>query len=371
MNREEIFKILLEVLSIPSPTFKEKSLSRFIKKKLSSQLVSQNYKTLSYGNSFICTPKILKKTHHMVWVGHLDVVPEFVKPNQQQGKIYGAGASDMQSSLAVFIYLFNHYFKELTLACDLSLVFYSKEEGTPVENNGLYELINKYPSWFKNLDLAIVGEPTSNHVQLGCVGSIHTQIKIKGKACHSARPWEGENALYNASPFIQKMVLEKPKAYKISGLEFKDVFQITESQTSKGITTLPSFWEANLNYRFAPRFTKAEAIKYLKLFLKEKGLVPSQYKINSFSPAGLIIENNFSKTIISILKQQGCQIKPKQAWTDVAQFTAMGIPAFNYGPGLPEKCHTADEYVLENKVWNYAQMLRKLFLKLDGIKSNA
>ncbi|RAP31906.1 succinyl-diaminopimelate desuccinylase [Candidatus Marinamargulisbacteria bacterium SCGC AG-414-C22] len=321
-------KLLTEICAIPSQTYDEEACAQFLYEKLTSE--AQPTAHYQYGHSHIYEFHYDKTKPVLGLVGHLDVVPKHFEPYEKDMNIHGAGASDMKAGVAAFVHLLTTDKQTLCENMNITLILYVKEEQTPITENGLYELIQEYPDIIKKIDCAIVGEPTDNTIQLGCVGSLHVTVSVKGKAAHSARPWNGENALYKALPLIQAIAEQKPIAQTIAGLEFLDVISITESESEAGRTTIPGTWTCNLNYRFAPNKTEAEALTYVTNLVKKSLNNDVTITVKDSVYAGNIIETPFSKKVIESLS---CDIEAKQAWTDVAQLAKCGVPAFNFGPG--------------------------------------
>ena len=348
-------KLLTDILNVASPTYKEKDLSEYLLQLLKTEtpvtniLTKDNSAIVEYGND----PS--KKT--VAFVGHLDVVPEFFSAYEKDGKLHGAGASDMKAGVAAFIdFILNHHL-ELTQKVNIKLILYAKEERTAITENGLYELIKAFPETIKQIDCAIVGEPTDNAIQLGCVGSLHVTASIKGKSAHSARPWHGENALYKALPLINKISSIKPEKVSIFEVDFFNVIEITESESEKGRTSIPGYWSCNINYRFSPEKSEKMALKQLETILNTLKINGLSYAVKDSVYAGKVIESDFATQII---KQLNAPIEAKQAWTDVAQLTQLGIPAFNFGPGNQSQAHQDNEYVDLAQYSNYLNLLKLL-----------
>ena len=196
--------LLMDLLAIPSPTYGEQQKTDFIESWIANALPMAMIDRI--GNNLMVDISAKKAdVPVLVFVGHTDTVPDFFTPYKTDDRMYGAGASDMQSGLACLLAFVANHHNTLIEHYQVKLIVYDKEENTPLHQNGLNECIQQRPTFFDGIDVAIVGEPTDNAIQLGCVGSIHATVTVQGRAAHSARPWHGENALYNALPLIQSI----------------------------------------------------------------------------------------------------------------------------------------------------------------------
>ncbi len=332
---------LLETLvNIPSETGREAAIAEWMASRL---------RALGHGD-------LLRSGHSLVWrgprgtparpqvvlAGHLDTVPANgnAVARRAEGRLYGLGSSDMKAGDAVLLALLETLDPE-RLRFDLAAVFYEAEEG-PLEANGLTRLLVEMP-WLKQARLAILLEPTDLRVELGCIGSLNAEVRVIGKSAHSARPWLGVNAVERAAPWLAEITRFPVTAATVGGVEYRETLQITTLRAGRAKNVVPDELVANLNYRFPPDRTLAQAEVRLR------ALVPAEFEFRLADAAapGRVCDD--LAEVREFVTRFGATVAGKQGWTDVAQFTGAGVAAFNFGPGIPEQAHQVDEYCpLEN-----------------------
>jgi succinyl-diaminopimelate desuccinylase len=67
----------------------------------------------------------------------------------------------------------------------------------------------------------------------------------------------------------------------------------------------------------------------------------ADYEVADYAPSGPVKLDN---PLLQRLIETGLEVRPKQAWTDVARFAQRGVAAANFGPGLPSQAHQEAEY---------------------------
>ena len=276
-----------------------------------------------------------EKRPHIALVGHLDTVRTENGPARlEDGRCYGAGAADMKSGLACMIILGEILINYIEV--DLTLVFYSREEG-PFAENELGPVLEQDPD-LGSVDLAVCLEPSDNRVHLGSNGSIHAMITFEGKTGHSARPWEAENAITKAAPFLAELADLDPVFHLIDGHTYKSVVTVTQAKDGgRGRNVVPDRFVLNVNHRFPPDTTPEKAKRYLFDLLDGRG----EIEFTDTSPAAM--PNASHPLVASLIAAGVAGVEPKQAWTDVARFAARGIAAVNFGPGENAQAHQKNE----------------------------
>jgi succinyl-diaminopimelate desuccinylase len=269
-------------------------------------------------------------------VGHLDTVRTENGPARLEcGRCHGAGASDMKSGLAVML-VAAETLPASAIGCDLALVFYAREEG-PFAENELGEVLVRFPE-LAALDLAVCMEPSDNKLHLGCNGSIHATVTFEGKTGHSSRPWEGVNAIHAAAGFLAELARTPPRESVIDGLTYRTVTSATQAKDGgRARNVVPDRFVVNVNHRFAPTTSLEDAQREVLALVGDRAKV----ELTDLSPAAL---PSRSHPLVDALVAAGAVgVEPKQAWTDVARFAAMGVPAVNFGPGENAQAHQKNE----------------------------
>jgi succinyl-diaminopimelate desuccinylase len=186
-------------------------------------------------------------------------------------------------------------------------------------------------------ELALVPEPTAAALEVGCVGTSQIEITFRGRSAHAARPWQGENALTGAGEFLSSLHERPAEEVIVEGLPFYEVLTPTLARGGRAKNIVPDSFVVNVNYRFAP----GKDLEDVKQVFGDMLGDSATFEVVDFAPSGPV---NLENPLLQELIDTGLEVRPKQAWTDVARFSERGVAAANFGPGLPSQAHQEAEF---------------------------
>ena len=294
----------------------------------------------------------LGREKRVVIAGHIDTVP--VANNlpvklvslERSHVLFGRGTVDMKAGVAVQLKLA----AELTEPnVDVTWVFYDHEE-VDSALNGLGRISRNRPELLEG-SFAVLCEPSNARVEGGCNGTMRVSIKLSGVKAHSARPWMGENALHKAAGPLSILANYVPLEVEVDGLTYRESLNAVLLSAGIAANVIPDEAVITVNYRFAPSKSHVEAEAYLRQVFEGYELEVTDFADGA--RPGLDLPE-----AAAFVQATGTEPFPKYGWTDVARFSALGIPAVNFGPGDPNKAHADDEAVEIDQIYSCENALR-------------
>ncbi|MCT9932618.1 succinyl-diaminopimelate desuccinylase [Planotetraspora sp. A-T 1434] len=327
---QDVGTLTARLVDIESVSGGEKALADAIEE----ALTPLSHLTVDRAGENIVARTNLGRPERVVIAGHLDTVPIAGNlPSRVEGDLlYGCGTSDMKSGVAV----------QLKLCLlenpnrDLTFVFYECEE-IEAERSGLLRLTRDHPDWLAG-DFAVVMEPTDGLIEGGCQGTLRAEIVARGARAHSARSWEGVNAIHGIKPIIDILSAYEPRRPVVDGLRYHEGLNAIAVRGGVAGNVIPDECVVSVNYRFAPDLTVEEAFDHVRELF-------DGFEVRLMDGAPGARPGLTHPVAAAFAEAIGGTPRAKLGWTDVARFSALGMPAVNCGPGNPNLAHTAGENV--------------------------
>jgi succinyl-diaminopimelate desuccinylase len=328
--------LALDLVAVPSVSGSEARIADLIAEALAG---AGHLEVLRDGDAVVARTR-LGRPERVIVAGHLDTVPPPVaglapRHDPDSGLLWGRGAVDMKGGIAVMAHL------AAALAAprrDVTWIFYDQEE-VETARSGLGRLIARRPEWVTG-DFAVLAEPTAAELEGGCNGTVRVEVTARGKAAHSARAWTGANAIHAAAPILDRLAARRPATVAVDGLDFREGLNAVAIHGGIAGNVVPDRCVVTVNYRFAPDKTADDAVAWLERFC-----APFACEVVDRADGARPGLNHPAAAAFAAAVREagGGEPRAKLGWTDVARFSALGIPAVNCGPGDPALAHADDE----------------------------
>lgn len=289
-------------------------------------------------------PTILLNSHHDTVKPNSGYTKDPFKAIEQDGKLFGLGSNDaggcLVSLLATFL-----YFYDKPLA-NYNLVFAASAEEEISGKNGIEQVLPE----LKNVEFAIVGEPTLMHLAIAEKGLMVLDCVAQGKAGHAARN-EGENSIYKALKDIEWFrTFQFPNVSETLG-PVKMTVTIIHSGSQHNV--VPDKCEFTADVRTTDMYSNEQALEIIKQHVSSE-IKPRSLRLK---PSSINKEHPIVKAGLKL----GRNTYGSPTTSDQA---LMNFSTLKLGPGDSARSHTPDEFIYVNEIKEgielYAKMLNEI-----------
>ena len=340
--------LLKQVLSIPSLSREETQVCGFLQEWFRDKGFQvfrkhNNIWVKSFRDNNL--PSILLNSHMDTVKPSSDWTLDPFLPEVHGNKIYGLGSNDAGGALISMIFSFLNLHEMPTRDYNLILVLSSEEEVSGAK--GISSIIEDLGSF----NLAIIGEPTGMKMAVSERGLIVLDCIAYGKAGHAAHK-NGENAIMKAMTDIA--ILDSMKFDKVSEFLGEVGICVTQIEAGTQHNVIPDICRFVVDVRTNEFYTNEEILKIISSKINSS-VTPRSMRLASSS---LKMSHPLVKKAVSM----GIETFGSKTLSDQAVIPG---PSVKIGPGISERSHQADEYILTEEIEQGIEIYTKL---LTGFK---
>ena len=408
-NKEQLIQYCRRLIDIPSVTGNEGAVQQEVSRIMTeigmdidmwepddremreSSLFSET------GESFNGRPVVVGGLHgtgggkSLLVNGHVDVVNEYPREKWdsdpfhsviRNGRIYGRGASDMKSGVAMALFAAK-IIRDMgiVLKGDFTIV------SVPGEENGGNGTVASVLRGYTDFDAAIYPEPTSNQIQPAHRGAAFWRVYIEGKASHGGTKYQGVSAVEKGMKIARALEeLEWKRHREICSKHPMDGDYPLSAPVTLGIfrggqftSGVPETCILEGCIEYVPGEASRDVCKSLEGAVWEacrgdEWLLTHKPRVEWFGlryePSETDPHHPFVKTAEGCYREmlgRDPEINGFEAGTDMRVLANnFGVPGIMFGPGDIAMAHAPNEYVEIGKLVEAAKVLLLLITEWCG-----
>jgi acetylornithine deacetylase len=276
-----------------------------------------------------------------------------------EGRLYGRGACDAKGPLAAMMLAVAALARDAPPPVEVLLAAVMDEEH---RYRGVTALVERG----EPVAAAIVGEPTDLDLIVAHKGCVRFTVTTHGRACHSANPREGDNAIMAMADLLAyiRRELEPGASAKVHTRVGPATLCVSLIQGGSAVNAVPASCTIHCDRRTLPgEEPRAVWAGYRDTL---QGLAPGKITVNEPYLIDYAMDTDPGAPVVRALESavrdagRPAAVRGVSYGTDASKLARAGIPSVVFGPGSILQAHSAIEWIELGQVEEAATILLRV-----------